>query len=342
MKKHLACTAIAAALLSACGGGGSDGGSGAAAAPAAVQITQANAKPVGAHAADSVQNTGAAQGSTGLVTGVQVQGGGGSGDASTLLLAEAARSLAARGNGLAMASGVAVNESATCTGGGSIGLSGSVANSVQMGAGDNLTVTASQCREVVNGQSTTISGSMTMTVASGAMTTNGTPFHVVLTIVARQLSVTTGGVTTSSDGDLTLDWTFTSQTVQTLLASGTALANSTITGGVSRSTTWRNYRQSISLSGNEVTSSLSAGVESDSAKLGTGGGSYAVSTPTHLRWSTLTGLPASGVILVTGAGNSRLKVTFSLAGAALEVDADGDGSYESVVDSTAAELRALL
>ena len=55
------------------------GGAGAALAPVAIQITQANAKPVGAHAADSAQNTGAAQGSIGLIAGVQIQGDGSGG-----------------------------------------------------------------------------------------------------------------------------------------------------------------------------------------------------------------------------------------------------------------------
>lgn len=329
--------AAAAVLLGACGGGGGSGGSAAQPAPVAIQITQGNAKPVGAHAADSVQNTGAAQGSTGLVAGVEVQGGG-SGGASTLLLAGVARTLARRGTAPALASGIEVTEA--CDGGrGSMTVSGSVADPDRLARGDSLAISASQCS--IGGD--TIDGSLTISVIDGQVSNPvAYPFRVALALVASNLSITTGGVASTSHGDVTLDWSATSDSVQTLLASGSSLANGTLQGGVSRSATWRHYSQSIHLSGTEVTSTLSADVESNSPQLGPGGGRYGVATPTALRWSTSTGLPVAGVILVSGAGNSRLKATFSLGGATLEVDADGNGSYESVVDSTAAELKALL
>lgn len=340
MKKGICATAVAV-LLGACGGGGGGAGTGGSVllpAPVAIQITPDNAKPVGAHATDSVQNTGAAQGSTSLITGVQVEAGGGSGSASMLSLAGVVRTLASRAAGPALASGIEVTEA--CDGGrGSMTVSGSVADGSRLAPGDSITIRASQCSI----GSDTIDGAMSIAVTGGQMSSPlSYPFRIVLALVASDLSLTSGGVTSTSNGDVTLDWSGTSDTEQTLLASGSSLANGTNAGGVWRSATWRNYSQSIRLGGAEVTSTLSADVESDSRQLGTGGGRYGVTTPTPLRWSTVTGLPVAGVILVSGAADSRLKLTFAPAGATLEVDADGNGSYESVVNSTAAELRALL
>ncbi|HYD76215.1 hypothetical protein [Ramlibacter sp.] len=337
MKKGILAASVAV-LLGACGGGGGGGGSVAPSTPVAIQITQDNARPVGAHATDSVQNTGAAQGSTSLITGVQVEGGGNSGSASMLSLAGVVRSLAGRAPGPALASGIEFTEA--CDGGrGTITVSGSVADENRLARGDSITIRASQCS--VGGDF--IDGAMSISVTDGQMSSVVPyPFRIVLAVVASKLSVSSGGVTATSNGDVTLDWSATSDTEQTLLASGSSLSNGMIAGGVSRSATWRNYSQSIRLSGTEVTSTLSADVESDSPQLGAGGGSYGVTTPTALRWNTATGLPVAGVIVVSGAADSRLKLTFAPGGATLDIDADGDGSYESVVNSTAAELRDLL
>jgi hypothetical protein len=338
---------LAGALVAGCGGGGGGGGTttgGGATPPPAVQITQANARPVGAHASDAVQNTNATQGSTGLITGVQVEGAGAAGSPSPLLLAQVVRSLADSGAGMSLATGVAVSESLACDGGrGSITISGSVAHEDRLVAGDTLSIGATNCSTIVGGQSTTLHGALSISVTGGQMPASGAyPFHVVMRIVATNLSVTTGGVTDTSHGDLTLDWNATSDAVQTLVATGSSLTNGTIGAGSARSTTWKNFNQSIALNGATISGSLSAAVETNSPRLGSTGGSYTVSTPTVLSWSTGTDTPTSGVVLVVGAANSQLRITFTGTGATLEVDADGNGSFESTVNSTAAELRSFL
>jgi hypothetical protein len=331
-------------LATGCGGGGGGGGDAGTGGgtPAAVQITQANARPVGAHASDSVQNTNATQGSTGLITGVQVEGPAGGGSPATLLLAQVARSIARHGSAGALATGVAVSESVACDGGrGTISITGTLADENRLAAGDTLTTTASNCATFINGQGVTLDGAMSLTVTSGEVA-EAFPFHVVMRVVATHLSITAGGVTTRSHGDLTLDWTASSSSTQTLVATGTSLTHGTTASGVSRSTTWKNFRQSVGIAAANVTSSLSAAVETDSARLGSSGGSYTISTPTALSWNTATGVPTAGVVLATGAANSQLRITFGAGGATLQVDANGDGNFEDTLNSTAAELRSFL
>lgn len=332
----------AAALLAGCGGGGGGGG-GTSAAPTAVQISQANAKPVGADASGSVQNT-SAQGSTGLITGVQVQAGGGAQIPSTLLLAEIVRSIPGGTVGPAMALGVTVPPTTeACPNGGSMTVSGTVASSTALSAGDTLSITASGCGVTVAAQPTTLNGSLSFTVNSGSVArTPVYPFHVVMSLATTNLSVTTGSVTQTSNGDITLDWQATSSTVQTLTASGSTLSNGSTASGVLRTTTWRNYTQSLTMNNALMTGVLTAAVESTNSRLGTGGGSYTVSTPTAVQWDAATGDPTAGVIRVVGASNSTLRITFGAGTATLEVDADGNGSFESVVNSTPAELKSLL
>lgn len=336
----------AAALLSACGGGGGGGGTAAGGtgnAPAAVQITQDNAKPVGADASGTVQNTSAVQGTAGLVAGVQVQGGGGAQVPSTLVLAEIVRTLGIGSAGAALPVGVTVPPTTeACPNGGTITVSGTVASDTSLNAGDSLSVSASNCGAVVAGQAATISGSLSFGVNSGSMTPSVYPFHIVMAMVATDLSVTSGGITHTSNGDVMLDWRATAAAAQTMTATGASLANGSTESGALRTTTWRDYTQVTTLNNTLFTGTLAGGVESNNPRLGSAGGSYTVTTPAAVQWDAATGTPSAGVIRVVGAGNSALRITFGAGTATLDVDADGNGSYESTVNSTPAELKSLL
>jgi hypothetical protein len=184
-----------------------------------------------------------------------------------------------------------------------------------------------------------------MRVASGFLPQSGlAPFQVTLAITTSNLSVKTAAQTSTSNGDLQLAWNQTTASNGTITASGNALTSSLATASGTRSTTLRNYSQTETTNGTTVTGTLSASVESTSTLLGSAGGtySYTISTPTALQWTTTNANPTAGVIKVVGANSSQLQVTYSAGGVVLSIDANGDGTYEKTVSTTAAELKGLL
>jgi hypothetical protein len=91
-----------------------------------------------------------------------------------------------------------------------------------------------------------------------------------------------------------------------------------------------------------VTSTLSASVETDSTRVGASGGSYTVTTPTPIVWNSGTGAVTSGSIKVVGAANSQLLLTVGSGDVVtLQVDANGDNTYETTLTSTGTELAGL-
>jgi hypothetical protein len=187
-----------------------------------------------------------------------------------------------------------------------------------------------------------MTGQMQITIASGFIGTT-LPFHVVMQSTATNLSVTSGGITVVANGDSHLDWNATSASVQTLTATGTRLTNVETISGVTHTTTMRSYSQSVSLNGSTVTGSLQATIETNSSRIGATPVQYTVSTPTPVTWDSGTRVATGGVVKVVGANSSQLLLTLGAGGTAtIQIDANGDGTFETTVTTNTAELAGLL
>jgi hypothetical protein len=323
--RTIALTLISSLVLVACGGGGGDGvtaGAGGSTAPQAVSITESNATAVAASALDAAQNTAPGQ----LPIGVEVQAGG-QGHSSFGTVARAVQFALANGPG-ALATGVTTSQA--CPSGGSISMTGD--ETAQ-------TVTYSDCRLSSGADSITMNGSLSLTLISSSP--DG--MSGVVSVVANNFSmVSSDGFSASLNGDMRMEITI-SSTSETLVISGSALTTRFTDGGTTYTTTLRNYSQSISFSGFIVTSSLSATVESSSTALGAGGGSYTITTSTPVVQNWDTGLFTAGVVKVVGAGGSQLVMTVgSNNTVTIQIDANGDGTFEKTVSSTVSELESLL
>lgn len=330
-----------ALLLAACGGGGGDGGAAPPPGPGgvtAVAITEANAKPVAADALASAININTSQ--SALLSGVQVQSGGSSGGA--LVLAQVVRDIAVGQPASApQAMGVQAQGTYACELGGTITVDGNIATSAGPTAGDSFTITARACKETIRGVVTTLNGTLSVNVTSGSATT--VPFHVVMTLVARDLSTETASERTTSDGDMVMDWTANSDTDQTMILSGSALRAGVTRGGVSHTATWRDYRQELHLGGATATSAVAATIESVIGRVSASPVSYHVTTPAAITLDTNAHAITAGSIHVTGAANSQLLLTSTGPDAfRLQVDASGDGTYEATQTTTRSELESLL
>jgi hypothetical protein len=329
-------------VLASCGGGGGGAGTGTGGigggGPQAVAINETSAKPVAASAMDATQNTSATSGAT-LPVGVQVDAAAHS--TNLQVIAEAARRAAASFSAANLPAGVAINETDACGSGGTVTISGNVAGANGISTGDTLNISFSNCAETVGTQLMVMNGQMSVTIAGGSI--GGTlPFHVVMNVTATNLSSQFGGVTNVSSGDVRLDWTATNATSQILTASGTSMQSRSTVNGATRTNTMRNYSQTLTVNGSTLSGTLSATIETDNSRLGSSPVTYTVTTPSPLAWNASTRLPTAGVVKVVGASNSQLVATFNADGSVtIQVDANGDNTFEKTVTSTGAELSGL-
>jgi hypothetical protein len=333
---------IASGLLVACGGGGG-GGTAAPSTPQAVVITQGNAKPVAANALNSVQNTSATQSGAGVVTGVQVDAVNAPVQSNLIVISQAARMSVemASAHAATLPVGIVINDTFACALGGSLTVSGSIASTNGLSAGDSLNVTYNACRMNSDGTDATLSGGLAINIVSGSLMS--IPAQVVLATTANNLSVQSGGSTVVTSGDARMDIAVASSTSVAVTATGAAITSRITTTAGAFTTTFRNYTQRVSVNGITISGSLSASVETDSTRVGSAGGSYTITTPTAVVWNASTGAVTAGVVKVVGAANSQLVATIGSNGAvALQVDANGDGTFEATSSSSIAELRTLL
>lgn len=326
---------LGVSLLAGCGGGGGGGGGG----PTAVVITQSSATAVGAHALENAQNTTATESGGGLLTGVQVQTGGTPSYAASV---RALTKLVQTQPQSSIATGVAFTETVPCDAGGTVTYSGNLSGGDALVAGDTLTMTGNSCQMNIDGTIATMNGSFSMTVVSGSLG-DTLPFHIVLATSASNFSVSAGGEAEVFNGDMQLDWTATTTTAETLVATGSSFTTQLTSGSASFTSTWKTYTQTLAYNGSTVTGSLNGTVETTSTKLGSAGGSYQISTPTPLVWNSDTGAVTAGQVRVVGASNSTLLLTVTGTDTfSLQVDADGNGTYEVTLTVTAAQLQAAL
>ena len=348
MRFGLGATAVVCALfITACGGGGGGGASTPApvvATAQAVVITETNAKPVAANALDSAQSTSSTTG-TNLLTGVQVESGSQAAPSAINAMAQTAlfAATSAVSGGGALPAGVTTTQTENCPLGGSLSVTASLANSNSgLFAGDSISITATGCKLTVDGVTTTMSGALAMSIVSGSVTSLAGPFHVVMAMTATNLSVVTAASSVVVSGDARIDWTLGS-TSETMVVTGSAMTSSVTQSGVTRTSSLKNFSQSLSITGQVATGSMSATVETSSTKIGANGGIYTLSTPTALVWNTTTKVLSAGAVKVVGASGSALLITVGAnSTVTIQVDANGDGTYEKTLTSTSSELNGLL
>lgn len=335
---------VPALLLAACGGGGGGSSSG---TPVASQIviTSSNQQAVAAEALQATTNTQTASVGSGLITGVSVDGD--VPGANGLPLAGAARKLLtmipAPG---AVATGVTQTQSANCSLGGSISVTATFANpnSTVLQTNDAVSITANNCVENVDGANATLNGTMAVTVVKGPYDPNSSvyPKSVTLKIVATKFSLSESGTTTVSNGDLTMSIVENSATNESLSLSSTELSTTVSTSGGSHTLTLKNYSHNIVVTGTSgATVSMSATVETNNSRLGSGLLTYDISTPTALQLDA-NGIPTAGSIKVVGKSSAALLTVNTSTSYTLQLDANGDGTYESTSTVTRAQLLALL
>jgi len=211
-------------------------------------------------------------------------------------------------------------EVSPCTGGGTVTLSGNIANPATLGANDTITFDFASC---VEGDTTTNGRfSMRVTSFSGDLASGTFSFAVTTTLTSFQ--VTVAGETATVNGAVSVS----------ISASGSMLSTTVTSGSISvvdgaSSSTLHNYSSvhtltsgsfTLDVSGSLTSSDFSGTVNFDTTALLQGMGD---------------GYAFTGQVLITGANGATIKiVVLDSTYLRLEVDSNGDGVVDATLDLT--------
>lgn len=306
-------------VLAACGGGGSDSGAFIPPAGSPAALTADN---------DVVAARSMLASSTGLMsnldwlTGIQATGVH---HPLPLVVAQAKAALRRPLAGGEWLVGVTETFTESCTGGGSVSTTLDVANPEALTAGDTFTLTFSNCSE--GGAS--LNGVIRMVFSSISGDLDAYPYTFSATVTTTDLRVTGDGSTLTSNGSMTLTLSSSGDDNEEADVSISSFHVRGSMAGEAYEQTLTNYALRWAIQGQRMTQTV-AGTLTDSAL----GGSLVVATPTSVKQNLAEAYPYEGVLTGTGANNSRVRVTVlsSTTGVRVELDADGNGSYETSED----------
>lgn len=300
---------LAAVVLAGCGGG-SDGAAGgdptAQATP--LVITAGNAQAV---TADALQASSTAAGSS----------------ITSTLAAVPQQPHLMRGT-------VEINETRLCMYGGRFYVKGSFASADALTVGDKLTLTAEGCR---SNPTYTLNGGLGFTVLAGGVTSElVVPYALTVQADAQNLSLDQSGYSQTLAGDMRLAARVDSSSARSIVMSGASMRYSTPT----YSYTLKNYHQTVDNVDGATLGTTTATVITAHPMMGETV-TYEVSTLAALEIDSAGNVVAGQFKVVSGDGWLLATVT-AVNVFTIQVDANGDGSYEDEQTATTAQLRAML
>lgn len=324
----LSATALAGSLgLASCGGGGSATG------------TPGLPVPPDSHLLGVTANNYVAVGQAAVSSAFYLNDAGamlgGSGGNSRLLhqaVGVTRRALDATG-----AARAELRETLSCSQGGTLTLSITDANNnAQVDVGDAITLDAQSCKEdgsVMQGRI-----SLALQTLTGSFGSNS--YSATLAMTLTGFSSSRGDDTMQGDGTLNLTVSQTLLGVTELTVSTPRLVLGGRYAGQAFSTTLTDSKLTVRIE------PLGGGHRSSLAYSGSlASNQFAdkqvqITTPQPMLTSGNEAFPSSGQMLVKGSGNSALRITpASATHARLELDAQGDGVYETQILKTWAELE---
>jgi hypothetical protein len=303
-------------VLSACGGGGGSGGANTPPAQTSTlsTITAADAARAASngYAAGNVISQSSSS-LTDVVTGVNVAPPGVGAVTPVLGLVKQAYGR----QGANLLTGVTVSDS--CSGGGTVTIEATLRNQATLSNGDTLTMTAFNCVE----SGTTMNGALSITVSNvSGDVINSTTGAVTLDTRFNNFKVASGSTTDTLNGDMKIGLTATSATDATVAISGASLLATEQRSGATVAT-WTLTSYSVAASVHGTTASSAASFSVSGNANGLGQFAYTVKNLQPFVGTT-TGLPASGSLIVNGAGSS-VTATVVPNGVRVDYSAKGDG-----------------
>lgn len=317
--------------LSGCGGGGGDSSPNNPQPPASgmLGITASNYQAVGQATVSSalfLNDTG------GTLTGAEA------GDAR-LLRSAMGVTRHVLGNvpvGAAVLAGAEVRDTVACSQGGSLLLSVNDANNNgNFDLGESITVDAQACKE----DGTLMQGRIGLSMQTLTGVFGSSNYSATLAMTLTGFVTTTGNDSVQGDGTLTLSLSQTSAATELTLAT-TRLALSGRTAGQPYNLTLTDTRLTVRVGTSGGGSQASITYNSTLASSGLGDKQVSITTLQPLMATGTDAYPSSGQLLVKGDAGSTLRITaINATQVRLELDAGGDGTFETSVVKTWAELE---
>ncbi len=305
-------------LLAACGGGGGGGGNGGFGGGGGVSlatITAQNAPAVAGAVAQQALSNGVLEGVAGTPIPI---GAAGAGMANTLI--------GIRGNSAnpgTLSASVVIEP---CAVSGTVDVNGTVANPQTLTPGDEFSFDYADCDD---GSGAVVNGGLTISITAFEGDVLSGLFRLGMRLTLAAFQLTAGGETSGASGtiDFEIDTTTPPNTVSTLSTS----TLTTTTNGVAETVTDLT-----------ITTTTTAGVTPPAVTVET---SFRLSSPSldgDVIVSTLTtlqsfgdGYPYTGEIEIVGANNASIRIiALDATMVRLEIDSNGDGNVDDVIDTT--------
>jgi len=331
--------AIMALLLAACGGGGGGGDDSTAVptAPAAgVSITADNAPLISAEVLRSVDIIQGFQVVGDVLPAVQVNPAGTEFNYSDFFVQQLKRlpALALSSSDVSV-TGITIDPTREDCDFGTMTTSGEVTDLNVLTVGDVITIKFNRCE--LDG--IILNGTMSMTITGLSDNFDFTPPYALgVDVVLTVFSVEAGGQSASADGDMSMLLTENANGDETLGLTG----NSLTAWGGGKVETLTNYHYDLSW---EAVGFYSFELQGTLASTVIGGSvSFSSTTPFTGNEIEFDGNPTSGVLWITtsaDASQALFSAQFNGIDVFIEVDADGDGNYETLIPITWVELEAL-
>lgn len=224
--------------------------------------------------------------------------------------------------------GAIQSETMACTHGGTLMISASdVDNNGLISAGDSVSITANGCVQTEG----TLSGALAFVVNSVTGDFGSPVYSAGMTMTFNAFAITSAQFSASANGSLTMSVNATGVNAASTTLTASALSISGTYAGVTRTRSLANYSASATRSPDptygHLTSFSVSGTLTSSA-LSSQPITFATATPFVVRASDR--YPSSGVLVISGAANSKVRLTaLSATQVRQELDADGDGVYEA-------------
>lgn len=324
--------AASLAALSACGGGGGDAGTGAGApSTTALAINSGNYVTV---AQQSVSSSLYFLDSADLVLGAQTSDGH---FVTRFALAQLEHLNGWFERAPKLVSGATTSYSEPCAGGGRLDLTVNDGNgNGTLDVGDSVVARAVSCidsGETVNG---TIE--LSLTALSGVFGTGNYSAGITLRLVDLTASSATESVI--GNGEMRLSVSSTGANSSTVTIEVPSFSAAGKQGGVSFSNSISGFVLTVVKAPGGTLYTVAVSIRGTLGSSLLESRQISIETPLALTRNWSASDPSSGQLLVHGAGGSQLRITAQPGGMVLiELDADGNGSYETSVTKRWSELR---
>lgn len=224
--------------------------------------------------------------------------------------------------------GAVAEQTVACPNGGSMTLKVQDANNNNKAdAGDSITITANQCKDGAS----TVNGSMGFQIKTLNGSFNAAPSKAEMTMSLNNLVVSSASGTSSGNGTINMTLELPDNAHINTTLSMPSFSVSSNFAGAAYSRTLENFTVTVAVSegllGAVSASTTISGTVTSSALAQK---SITLSTPTAFKRTLPAAYPASGQLLISGANGSKARITAQSASQVLlEVDANGDGSFET-------------